>query len=45
MRARKILPTALWRITGRKLDQLDSVVLLEEMMRIPTHRESQYPGE
>ncbi len=32
--ARKTCPTILWRITFRKLDQLDSVALLEEL-RIP----------
>ena len=32
--ARKTLPQTLWRLASRKLDQLDSVQLLEEM-RIP----------
>jgi len=32
--ARKICPQTLWRIASRKLDQLDSVQLLEEL-RIP----------
>jgi proteic killer suppression protein len=32
--ARKTCPTSLWRIAGRKLDQLDSVVGLNEL-RIP----------
>ena len=32
--ARKILPQTLWRLASRKLDQLDSVQLLEEM-RVP----------
>ena len=37
-RARKILPTELWRIAGRKLDQLDSVVYLEELKIPPANR-------
>ncbi|MBN2047216.1 MAG: type II toxin-antitoxin system RelE/ParE family toxin [Anaerolineaceae bacterium] len=32
--ARKTLPGLLWRVAGRKLDQLDSVILLEEL-KIP----------
>ena len=32
--ARKTLPQTLWRLASRKLDQLDSVQLLEEM-RVP----------
>jgi len=32
--ARKICPVDLWKIAQRKLDQLDSVVMLEEL-RIP----------
>ena len=32
--ARQVCPQALWRIAARKLDQLDSVVMLEEL-RIP----------
>lgn len=32
--ARKTLPASLWKIAGRKLDQLDSVTRLEEL-RIP----------
>ena len=32
--ARKMLPQILWRLASRKLDQLDSVQLLEEM-RVP----------
>jgi toxin HigB-1 len=34
-RARAVCPQALWRIAARKLDQLDSVVALDEL-RIPT---------
>lgn len=37
-RARKILPTELWRIAGRKLDQLDAVVYLEELQMPPGNR-------
>ncbi|MGC9311994.1 MAG: type II toxin-antitoxin system RelE/ParE family toxin [Sediminispirochaetaceae bacterium] len=37
-RARKTLPTELWRIAGRKLDQLDSVVYLEELQIPPGNR-------
>ena len=37
-RARKILPTELWRIAERKLDQLDSVVCLEELQIPPGNR-------
>lgn len=32
--ARKTLPVSLWKIAARKLDQLDSVVRLEEL-RVP----------
>ena len=32
--ARKLLPTSLWKIATRKLDQLDSVTALQEL-RIP----------
>jgi len=32
--ARRTCPQSLWRVAGRKLDQLDSVSLLEEL-RIP----------
>ena len=32
--ARKLCPQSLWRIAARKLEQLDSVVILEEL-RIP----------
>nr|VFK62278.1 MAG: proteic killer suppression protein [Candidatus Kentron sp. UNK]VFK70393.1 MAG: proteic killer suppression protein [Candidatus Kentron sp. UNK] len=32
--ARKACPRTLWRVTGRKLDQLDSVTVLDEL-RIP----------
>ena len=32
--ARKICPSSIWKIVGRKLDQIDSVVALHEL-RIP----------
>jgi len=32
--ARNVCPTSLWRIAGRKLDQLDSVTTLQEL-KIP----------
>jgi toxin HigB-1 len=32
--ARKICPVSLWKIAARKLDQLDSVIVLNEL-RIP----------
>jgi len=36
--ARKACPQILWRITSRKLDQLDSVQLLEELKVPPGNR-------
>ena len=33
--ARKVCPQSLWRIAGRKLDQLDSVTTLDEL-KVPT---------
>jgi len=36
--ARKLLPTNLFRIASRKLDQLDSVTALEELMIPPGNR-------
>jgi proteic killer suppression protein len=39
--ARKTLPSSLWRIAARKLDQLDSVIELKELMIPPgNHLES-----
>ncbi len=32
--ARRTCPRGLWRVAGRKLDQLDSVILLDEL-RVP----------
>ncbi len=36
--ARKLCPRSLWRISARKLDQLDSVVKLEELKIPPGNR-------
>ncbi|MCP4752786.1 MAG: plasmid maintenance system killer protein [Proteobacteria bacterium] len=36
--ARKVCPQKLWRITTRKLDQLDSVVALHELTIPPNNR-------
>ncbi len=36
--ARKLCPRALWRVSTRKLDQLDSVVKLEELKVPPGNR-------
>jgi proteic killer suppression protein len=40
----KSLPTKLWRITSRKLDQLDSVQLLEELKVPPGNRLEKLSG-
>jgi len=36
--ARKVCPRTLWRVTARKLDQLDSVLLLDELKIPPGNR-------
>jgi len=36
--ARKLCPQSLWRVSARKLDQLDSVVKLEELKVPPGNR-------
>ncbi len=36
--ARKLCPRSLWKISARKLDQLDSVVTLEELKVPPGNR-------
>ncbi|HFE37598.1 MAG TPA: plasmid maintenance system killer protein [Gammaproteobacteria bacterium] len=36
--ARKLCPQSLWRVSARKLDQLDSVVKLEELEVPPGNR-------
>jgi len=43
--ARKTCPQTLWRITSRKLDQLDSVQLLEELKVPPGNRLEKLSGE
>jgi len=37
-RARKACPQSLWRVTARKLDQLDSVTALDELKVPPGNR-------
>jgi toxin HigB-1 len=37
-RARKVCPQSLWKVAGRKLDQLDSVVQLAELNLPPGNR-------
>jgi len=36
--ARKACPQTLWRVVGRKLDQLDSVIALDELKAPPGNR-------
>jgi len=43
--ARKVCPQTLWRITSRKLDQLDSVQLLEELKIPPGNRLESLSGD
>ena len=43
--ARKICPQQLWRIAVRKLDQLDSVVRLDELRVPPGNRFEQMYGD
>ena len=43
--ARKICPKNLWRIAGRKLEQLDSVSLLEELRVPPGNRLEALTGD
>jgi len=43
--ARKAYPQTLWRIASRKLDQLDSVQLLEELKVPPGNRLEKLSGE
>jgi proteic killer suppression protein len=42
--ARKVCPQTLWRITSRKLDQLDSVQQLEELKVPPGNRLEKLSG-
>jgi proteic killer suppression protein len=43
--ARRTCPQSLWRIAGRKLDQLDSVVALNELRIPPGNRLEALKGE
>ncbi|MGD0878263.1 MAG: type II toxin-antitoxin system RelE/ParE family toxin [Anaerolineales bacterium] len=43
--ARQTCPNALWRVTTRKLDQLDSVEMLNELRIPPGNRLEQLSGE
>ena len=43
--ARKTLPITLWKVAVRKLDQLDSVVLLEELAVPPGNRLETLSGD
>lgn len=43
--ARKICPKTLWRIVSRKLDQLDSVLMLEELRVPPGNRLERLSGD
>jgi len=43
--ARKLCPRSLWRVAFRKLDQLDSVVSLEELKIPPGNRLEALSGE
>jgi toxin HigB-1 len=43
--ARQTCPNALWRVATRKLDQLDSVELLNELRIPPGNRLEQLSGE
>ncbi len=36
--ARRLCPTSLWKIAARKLDQLDSVISLEQLKIPPSNR-------
>jgi proteic killer suppression protein len=43
--ARKLCPRSLWRVSTRKLDQLDSVVNLEELKVPPGNRLESLSGD
>ena len=43
--ARQICPNVLWRVAARKLDQLDSVEILNELRIPPGNRLEQLSGE
>ena len=40
--ARKLLPSSLWKIATRKLDQLDSVTTLQDLRIPPGNRKGQH---
>ena len=44
-RALKLCPQNLWRIVGRKLDQLDSVIALDELRVPPGNRLERLSGD
>jgi proteic killer suppression protein len=43
--ARKVCPRTLWRVAARKLDQIDSVLLLEELKIPPGNRLETLSGD
>ncbi|NCN44153.1 MAG: plasmid maintenance system killer protein [Piscirickettsiaceae bacterium CG_4_9_14_3_um_filter_43_564] len=43
--ARKACPQAIWHVASRKLDQLDSVIALEELRVPPGNRLEQLSGD
>lgn len=43
--AQKVCPRILWRVAGRKLDQLDSVIRLEELRIPPGNRLEALSGD
>ena len=43
--ARKICPSSIWRIASRKLDQLDSVVALQELKIPPNNKHEALSGD
>jgi proteic killer suppression protein len=43
--ARRICPQSVWRIAGRKLDQLDSIESLAELRRPPGNRLESLSGD
>jgi proteic killer suppression protein len=43
--ARKVCPISLWKVAGRKLDQLDSVTILDELRVPPGNRLEMLTGD
>ena len=43
--ARKVCPETIWKIAGRKLDQLDSVEFLEDLKTPPANRLEALKGD